>query len=73
MNLHQLELFCTVVEQGRFSLASRHLHISQPALSVQIRRLERSVGLSLLRHSRTGLIVTPAGAEIYSSARTLLD
>ena len=49
MNLHQLDLFCTTVERGSFALASRQLYISQPALSIQVKRLERSLGVELLR------------------------
>ena len=48
MNLHQLHLFCTLVEKGSFTLASEELYIAQPSLSIQIRRLETSVGLKLV-------------------------
>lgn len=73
MNLHQLRLFCAVVERGSFSLASRELFVSQPALSIQIKRLEQSLGLRLLRRSRGGVVLTPAGQELYTVARALLE
>jgi DNA-binding transcriptional LysR family regulator len=73
VNLHQLRLFCAVVERGSFSLASRELFVSQPALSIQIKRLERSLGLRLLRRSRGGAVPTPAGQELYTIARAILE
>jgi DNA-binding transcriptional LysR family regulator len=72
LNLHQLRLFCKVVERGSFSLASRELLLSQPALSIQVKRLERSLGLQLLLRTRGGAVLTPAGRELYSTASALL-
>ncbi|HEY7060188.1 MAG TPA: LysR family transcriptional regulator [Chloroflexota bacterium] len=73
MNLHRLQLFRVVVERGSFSLASRELFISQPALSIQIKRLEESLGLELLQRSRNGVAPTPAGKELYAAASVLLE
>jgi DNA-binding transcriptional LysR family regulator len=73
MNFHQLRLFCTVVERGSFALASQELFLSQPALSVQVKRLERSLGVELLRRSRTGVAPTVAGQELYNVAHHLLE
>jgi DNA-binding transcriptional LysR family regulator len=73
MNLHQLHLFREVVDRGSLSLASRELSLSQPALSIQIKRLERSLGLQLLQRTRSGAIPTPAGRELYAAASALLD
>ncbi len=73
MNLHRLQLFCVVVERGSFSLASRELFISQPAPSIQIKRLEESLGLELLQRSRNGVAPTPAGKELYAAASGLLE
>lgn len=73
MNLHRLELFRTVIEKGSFSLASRELFISQPALSVQVKRLEDDLGLKLLRRTRTGVVPTPAGQELYGLALAIFE
>jgi DNA-binding transcriptional LysR family regulator len=73
VNLHQLELFCAILEKGSFSLAARELYISQPALSIQIKRLEESVGVSLLRRSRGGVQPTLAGSELYASAHRAME
>lgn len=73
MNFHQLKLFCTVVEKGSFALASEHLYITQPALSIQVRRLEESLGVQLLRRTRKGLILTEAGRAVYDSAQAIFE
>ncbi|MHB8621517.1 MAG: LysR family transcriptional regulator [Chloroflexota bacterium] len=73
MNEHQLELFCAVVERGSFSLASRQLFISQPALSIQIRRLEKALGVQLLTRFPNGVTPTPAGRELYNAGSSILE
>ncbi|SRR5581483_2535145 len=73
MNLHQLHLFSAVVRCGSFALASRELFISQSALSIQIKRLETSMGLELLRRSRGGVAPTAAGQELFAAATTILQ
>ncbi|HEY7060169.1 MAG TPA: LysR family transcriptional regulator [Chloroflexota bacterium] len=73
MNLHRLQLFRTVVEKGSFSLACRELFISQPALSVQVKRLEDDLGLKLLRRTRSGVAPTPAGQELYGLALGIFE
>jgi len=73
VNLHRLQLFRTVVEKGSFSLACRELFISQPALSVQVKRLEDDLGLKLLRRTRSGVAPTPAGQELYGLALTIFE
>jgi DNA-binding transcriptional LysR family regulator len=72
MTLHQLTLFCNVTDRGSFSLASYELRISQPALSIQIRRLEEELGLKLLTRSREGVQLTRAGKIFYECAKTIL-
>ncbi|MBQ8997496.1 MAG: LysR family transcriptional regulator, partial [Clostridium sp.] len=47
MNIEQLKTFCTVIEYGSFSKASEVLFCSQPAISKQIKSLERCLGFSL--------------------------
>ena len=73
VNLHQLELFCAILEKGSFSLAARELYLSQPALGVQMKRLEESLGVPLLRRSRGGVQPIPAGAELYASAHRAME
>lgn len=72
MELRQLAYFVTVVEEGGFTRAAARLHLAQPGISAQIRRLERELGEELL--DRTGRTVRPtdAGAAILPYARAAL-
>ncbi|MFF7311402.1 LysR substrate-binding domain-containing protein [Streptomyces sp. NPDC008137] len=56
-----MEYFLTVVEEASFTRAAELLHVSQPALSHQIKALERSVGGALLERLPRGVRVTPMG------------
>jgi DNA-binding transcriptional LysR family regulator len=73
MNLHQLELFSAVVERGSFKQASVELFITASALSIQVKRLERDLGVALLRRVPGGVAPTEAGQELYTLARAMLD
>jgi DNA-binding transcriptional LysR family regulator len=73
MNLHQLRLFCSVADKGSFSLACPELDMTQPALSIQIKRLEEELGLQLLARTRKGVHLTQAGEALYSSAKVILE
>src|SRR5512133_1171359 len=64
MNLHQVRVFKAVVEEGSFSRAAAALFMSQPAVSLQVKALERSMGLPLLDKSGHGLQLTQAGREV---------
>src|SRR3990170_4200057 len=61
MTLRQLEYLIAVVEEGSFTRAAERLYVSQPALSHQIRALERSVGGELIERLPQGLQLTPMG------------
>ena len=73
MNLHQLKLFCALVETGSFVLAGERLHITQPALSIQVRRLEQTLRAVLLVRNRKGLMLTDAGKVVYESAKAIFE
>ena len=64
-NFHQLHIFHTVVRLGSFSQAARELNISQPAVSIQVRELERSLGCRLIQRRRRGLALTDTGEAVY--------
>jgi DNA-binding transcriptional LysR family regulator len=57
-----------VVEYGGFTQAAKHLHISQPALSVAIQELEKDVGTQLLHRQGKAVRLTEAGQIAYDSA-----
>ncbi|MHB1135153.1 MAG: LysR family transcriptional regulator [Chloroflexota bacterium] len=66
MNLHQLYIFRTVAGTRSYSRAAEVLFLSQPAISMQVRALEKSVGLPLFERKRRGLQLTEAGEELLS-------
>lgn len=61
MSLRQMEYFLTVVEETSFTRAAELLHVTQPALSHQIKALERTVGGALLERLPRGVRLTPMG------------
>ncbi|MEJ1197385.1 MULTISPECIES: LysR family transcriptional regulator [unclassified Streptomyces] len=61
MSLRQMEYFLTVVEEASFTRAAETLHVTQSALSHQIKALERSVGGALLERMPRGVRLTPMG------------
>jgi len=72
MELRQLEYFVAVVEEASFTRAAERVHVAQPGVSAQIRRLERELGHDLL--DRSGRTVTPTdiGAAVLPLARAAL-
>lgn len=72
MNFHQLRLFCTVIERGSITQASQELYITPAAISIQLKRLEKTVGTPLFRRVKTGIIPTQAGRILYQSAGNLM-
>ncbi|MFF7337961.1 LysR substrate-binding domain-containing protein [Streptomyces sp. NPDC008163] len=61
MSLRQMEYFVTVVEEASFTRAAERLHVTQPALSHQIKALERAVGGPLLERLPRGVRLTAMG------------
>jgi DNA-binding transcriptional LysR family regulator len=72
MDLKNLLTFRTVVEKGSFSLAAEQLEISQPAVSLQIRALERLLGHRLLDRRGRRLSLTDAGTIVFRYANRML-
>jgi DNA-binding transcriptional LysR family regulator len=72
MEFRQLRYFVTIVEEGGFSRAAERLHVSQPPLSIQIRKLESELGVQLLERSNRGVLLTAAGRAFHEDARALL-
>ncbi|WP_027483653.1 LysR family transcriptional regulator [Deinococcus pimensis] len=68
--LAQLRLFVSVAELGSFSEAAATLQMSQSSLSEAVATLERALGHTLLRRSRVGVTLTPAGARALDHARS---
>ncbi|TDP96680.1 LysR family transcriptional regulator [Labedaea rhizosphaerae] len=72
MELRQLEYFVAVVEEANFTRAAARVHVAQPGVSAQIRRLERELGHELLDRSGRGVRPTEVGAAVLPYARAAL-
>ena len=73
VTLRQLRYFQALVEHGSFSRAARSVHISQPALSIQIRELETSLGGTLVERENRGIILTRLGRDAFEQTLRILD
>jgi DNA-binding transcriptional LysR family regulator len=73
MDLHQLQCFMAVIEEGGFNRATTRLHITQPALSYQIKRLEEELGVSLFHRRPRGISPTEAGRVLLQNAQEVIE
>jgi LysR family hydrogen peroxide-inducible transcriptional activator len=73
VTLRQLRCFLALTETGHYRKAAERVGVSQPSLSQQIQRLEEALGLELVERGARGAILTPAGREVMSHARHILD
>jgi DNA-binding transcriptional LysR family regulator len=64
LNLRDIRALVAVADAGSFTRAAERLHLSQPALTVQIRRLEEAVGARLFDRNSRNVALTPAGREL---------
>src|SRR5262245_24547062 len=72
VELYQLRSFVAVAEQAHLTRAADKLHISQPALSAQIKALEEELEVELFERSSSGMTLTAAGKRLLSEAKNLL-
>jgi DNA-binding transcriptional LysR family regulator len=72
MDTRQLAAFCAVVERKSFSQAADRLGVTQPAVSLQVRALEKRLGAQLLDRSGRRVEPTEAGLRLYRGAQRLL-
>jgi len=69
---HKLRVFCTVAETKSFSKASEIIHLTQPAVSLQIQALEETYETKLFDRSSSTVALTPAGEILYRYAKEIL-
>jgi DNA-binding transcriptional LysR family regulator len=73
MRIEQLRYLAAVTRHGSLRRAGEQLHVSQPALSEAIRRLEQELGVTLLDRHRSGARISPAGQELLQPIVDVLE
>jgi len=71
MDLRQLEMFKAVAEEGSFTAAAKRLHVSQSAVSRQVKLLEDDLGSPVLHRGPRGVTLTPSGELLLSLSHRL--
>lgn len=71
--LRQLSVFEAVARLGSFTRAAEELHMAQPTVSVQIKKLSESVGLPLFVQDGRKIQLTAAGLELEEACREIFD
>lgn len=72
MNLRDLQYLVAVADTLHFGRAAQLVHVSQPTLSMQIKKLEETLGVQLIERTNKQVMLTTIGTEIAARARTLL-
>ncbi|MGV1050131.1 MAG: LysR family transcriptional regulator [Solirubrobacterales bacterium] len=73
MRIEQLEYVASVARHGSFRRAAEELHISQPALSETVRKLERELGVDILDRRRSGATISAEGRELLPHLQNAID
>ena len=71
ITLRQLTVLEAVARNLSFTRAAEELHLTQPAVSMQIKQIEESIGLPLFEHMGKKVYLTQAGEELYTYSRTI--
>lgn len=73
MNLRQLEAFYLVIKRKSFTRAAEELNVTQPAVTIQVKSLEKSLNLKLVQHVGKRIQLTEAGEILYQYAEKIFD
>lgn len=73
ISLNQLQVFCRVVESRSVTKVARERGIAQPAVTAQLRSLERRIGARLIHFNGKSMELSEAGEVVYAWARSVLD
>ena len=71
--LRQLQVFEAIVRLGSFTRAAEELFLTQPTVSMQIKKLSDSIGLPLFEHVGRNVKPTEAGRELYDACRSMFE
>ncbi len=72
ISLRQLQVFKTVVDCGGHTKAARKLHLTQPTISMQLKKLEETIGHPLIEQIGRKLHTTPVGQKLYETTQDVL-
>ncbi|WP_456417669.1 LysR family transcriptional regulator [Thiolapillus sp.] len=72
LTIQQLRLFESVVRNRSFTRAAEEMHLTQPAVSIQVKRLEEQAGIPLLEQVGKRIFATPAGQAVFATATDVL-
>lgn len=72
ISIRQMQIFQTVAQTQNYTRAAEILHMTQPAISMQIKQLEENVGLALFERQGKRIVLTAAGQAMQSYTQTLL-
>ncbi|WP_409341089.1 selenium metabolism-associated LysR family transcriptional regulator [Paenibacillus sp. MBLB4367] len=73
VNFHQLHIFYTVADKGSFSSAAQALHMTQPAVTMQVQSLEEQFGVKLFVRTTKKIELTEAGSELMPYAKRSIE
>lgn len=73
MDLTQIRAFVTVAREGNLTRAAERLHLTQPAVSLQIKALQTSLDLQLFARTPSGMALTDEGAKLLPFAQRVMD
>ncbi len=73
INLELYKIFYTVAKEGSISQASNILYISQPAVTMQIKKLEQQLGISLFTRTKHGVILTDEGEILFEHVKSAIN
>ncbi|HEX3282227.1 MAG TPA: LysR family transcriptional regulator, partial [Pyrinomonadaceae bacterium] len=72
MEIRQLRAFVAIAETGTFTAAAQRVHVTQAAISMQIRQLEKELGVRLFLRAPRRVVLTEAGEQLLQRARHIL-
>ncbi len=73
LDYHKLKIFKTVADTRSFSKAAELLFLSQPTVTLQIKKIENYLGITLFKREKKGVILTEEGKLLYQYASKILD